>query len=98
MRPLFLVFGIQLAVLFKHPTFSVGVVGWFIGAAVNLTRAIEYAVQIGRAQIVSFKWLFPLTGLGATESGIDGRVFGVVAITATFVPIASGLVVAISGI
>ena len=37
MRPLFLVFGIQLARLFKHPTFSVGVVRWFIGGAVNLT-------------------------------------------------------------
>ena len=28
MQPLFLVFGIQLAGLFEHPTFSVGVVGW----------------------------------------------------------------------
>ena len=37
MQPLFLVFGIQLASLFKHLAFSVGVVGWFIGGAVNLT-------------------------------------------------------------
>ena len=37
MQPLFLVFGIQLAGLFKHLAFSVGVVGWFIGGAVNLT-------------------------------------------------------------
>ena len=55
MQPLFLVFGIQLAGLFKHPAFPVGVVGWFIGGAMNLARAIEYAVQTGRAQIVSFE-------------------------------------------
>ena len=36
MQPLFLVFGIQLAGLFEHPTFSVGVVGWFIGGAMDL--------------------------------------------------------------
>ena len=65
MQPLFLVFGIQLVGLFEHPAFSVGVVGWFIGGAMNLARAIEYAVQTGRAQIISLKWLFPLTGHGA---------------------------------
>ena len=59
---------------------------------------IEYAVQTGRAWIVSFKWLFPLTGLGATESGIDGRVFSVIAIIAMLVSVASGLVVVVSGI
>ena len=37
MQPLFLVFVIQLAGLFEHPAFSVGMVGWFIGGAVNLT-------------------------------------------------------------
>ena len=37
MQPLFLVFGIQLAGLFEHPTFSVGVVGWFNRGVVNLT-------------------------------------------------------------
>ena len=63
MQPLFLIFSIQLAGLFEHPTFSVGVVGWFIGGAVNLTRAIKYAVQTGRARIASFERLFPLTGL-----------------------------------
>ena len=47
MQPLFLVFGIQLAGLFKYPTFSVGVVGWFIGGAVYLALTIEYAVQAG---------------------------------------------------
>ena len=66
MQPLFLVFGIQLAGLLEHPAFSVGVIGWLIGGAVNLTRAIEYAVQTGRARIASFERLFPLTGLRAT--------------------------------
>ena len=37
MQPLFLLFGIQLAGLFEHPAFSVGVVREFIGGAVNLT-------------------------------------------------------------
>ena len=97
MQPLFLVLGIQLASLFEHPTFSIGVVGWFIGGAVNLTRAIEYAVQTGRARIVSFEWLFPLTGLRAAESSIDCCVLGVVAIVVTLVSVASGLAVAVSG-
>ena len=96
MQPLFLVFDIQLDGLFEHPAFSVGVVGWFIGGAVNLTRAIEYAVQTGWARIVSFEWPFPLTGLRATKSGIDGRVFGVIAIIVMLVSVASGLAVAIS--
>ena len=98
MQPLFLVFGIQLAGLFEHRTFSIGVVGWFIEGAVNLTRAIEYVVQSGRTQIVSFEWLFPLTGLRATESGIDCRVFNVIAIVVTLMSVASWLSIAISGI
>ena len=98
MQPLFLVFDIQLAGLFEHPTFFVGVVGWFIGGAVNLTRVIEYAVQTGRARIASFERLFPLTGFRATESGIDCRVFGVVTVVAAFVSVATWLAVAISGI
>ena len=98
MQPLFLVFGIQLAGLFEHPAFSVGVVGWFIGGAVNLARTIEYAVQAGRARIASFERLFPLTGLRATESGIDCRVFGFVAVVAALVSVATWPAVAIFGI
>ena len=98
MQPLFFVFGIHLAGLFEHPAFSVGVVGWFIRGAVDLTRAVEYAVQTGRSRIVSFEWLFPLTGLRATESCIDCRVFSVITIVATLVSVASGLAVAISGL
>ena len=73
-------------------------IGWFIGGAMDLTWTIEYAVQTGRARIISLKWLLPLTRLGATESGIDGQVFGVVAIVATLVSVATWLAVAISGI
>ena len=90
MQPLFLAFRIQLAVLFEHPTFSVGVVGWLIGGAVNLTRAVEYAVQTGRARIVSFERLFPLTGFRATESGIDCRIFGVIAVVAALMSVTVG--------
>ena len=61
----------------------------------DLTWTIEYAVQTGRAQIVSLKWLLPLTGLGPTESGIDGRVFGVVAIVSTLVSVALRLAIAV---
>ena len=98
MQPLFFVFGIHLAGLFEHPAFSVGVVGWFIGGAVNLTRTIEYAVQAGRARIASFERLFPLTGFRATESSINCRVFGVVAVGTVFVSVATWPAVAIFGI
>ena len=98
MQPLVLVFGIQLAGLLEHPAFSVGVIGWLIGGAVNLTRAIEYAVQTGRTRIASFEWLLPLTGFRATESGIDCRVFGVVAIVAALVSVATWSAVTIFGI
>ena len=64
----------------------------------NLAWTVEYAVQTGWARIVIFEWLFPLTGLRATESGIDCRVFNVIAIVAMLVPVASGLAVVISGI
>ena len=47
-----------------------------------LTRAIEYAVQTGRAQSASFKWLFPLTGFRAFESGIDCRILSIIAVNA----------------
>ena len=64
----------------------------------NLTRAIEYAVQTGRVRIASFERLFPLTGFRATESGIDCRVFGVVTVVAALVSVATWLAIAISGI
>ena len=81
-QPLVLVFGIYFAGLFEHPAFSVGVIGWLVGGAVNLARAIEYAVQTGRAWIASFERFLQLTGFRATESGIDYRVLGFVAVVA----------------
>ena len=98
MQPLFLIFSIQLAGLFEHPTFSVGVVGWFIGGVVDLTWMIEYAVQTGRARIASFERLFPLTRFRATESGIDCRVFDVVAVVVALVSVVTWLVVVVSGL
>ena len=63
----------------------------------DLAWTIEYAVQAGRARIVSFIWLLLLTRLRATESGVDRRVIGVVTIATTLVSVASGLAVTISG-
>ena len=50
-----------------------------------LARAVEYSVQIGRARSISFEWLFPLTGFRASESGVDCRIFMVVAVNAAFI-------------
>ena len=63
----------------------------------DLAWSIEYAVQTGRARIISFKWLLPLTGLRATESGIDRSVLGAITVVSTLMSIASGLAVAVSG-
>ena len=70
-------------------------IGWFVWGAMDLARTIEYAVQAGWSLIVSFIWLLPLTGLGATESGIDYGVIGVITIASAFVSSASELAVAI---
>ena len=61
----------------------------------DLTWTNEYAVQAGRARIVPFVWLLPLTGLRAPESGIDCRVLGVITVVSTLVSVASRLVFAI---
>ena len=63
----------------------------------DLTWTIEYAVQAGRALIIYFIWLLSLTGLGATESGVDRHVIGIVTVASTLVSVASGLAIAISG-
>ena len=98
MQPLVLVFSVYFAGLFKDPAVSVGMVGWLVRGAMNLARALQYAVQTGRSLIVSFERLFPLTRFQATEFGVDCRVFSVVAIVATLVSIASWPSVAISGV
>ena len=66
-----LVFGVELAGLFKDPTISVGMIGRLVRGAMNLARLIEYFVQTGWTIFVSFEWLLPLTGFRATESGVD---------------------------
>ena len=72
-------------------------IGWFIRGAMDLTWTIEYAVQAGRALIIPFIWLIPLTGLGATKSGVDRRVIGIITVASMLMSVASGLAVAISG-
>ena len=72
-------------------------IGWFVGGAVYLAWAIQYAVQAGWSWIISFIWFLPLTGHGATEFGVDRRVFDIVTVASTLVSVASGLAVAISG-
>ena len=72
-------------------------VGLFFWGAMYLARTIEYAVQTGRARDVSLKWLLPLTGLRAVESGVDRRVFGIIIVTSTLVFVASGPAAAVSG-
>ena len=39
--------------------------------------------------IVALEWLLPLTGFKSAESGIDRRVFGVVAVVPSLVSVAS---------
>ena len=70
-------------------------IGWFVWGAMDLARTIEYAVQAGWSLVVSFIWLLPLTTLGATESGVDCCVIGVVTIASAFVCATSELAVAI---
>ena len=64
----------------------------------NLARALQYAVQTGRSLIVSFERLFPLTGFGSAESGVDCRVFGVVAIVPKIRSVAPWLAVIVADI
>ena len=75
-------------------------VGWFVWGAMDLARTIEYAVQDGRSFIISFVGLLPLAGLGASESGVDCGVIGVVAIASAFVFVApepAGTVLGLGG-
>ena len=63
-----------------------------------LAQAVEYSVQIGRTRSISFEWLFPLTGFRASESGIDSRLFSIIAVSAALVLIATRPAVAVLGI
>ena len=97
-QPLVLVFGIQLVGLFEHPAISVSVIGWIVGAAMNLARAVEYAVQTRRSRIVSFERLFPLPRFRATESSVDCRVFSVIAVIPSLMSVALWLAVTVADI
>ena len=97
-QPLVLVFGVYFAGLFEHPAISVSVVCWLIRGAVNLARAIKYTVQTGRSLILYFVRIFSLTGFRATESGVDCRVFSVVAIVLTLMSVALWLAVIVADI
>ena len=77
---------------------SVGVVSWLFGGSMYLTGAVEYSVQIGRARSGSFEWLLPLTGLGASESGVDCRILIAVAVNAAFVFVSTQTAIAVLGI
>ena len=70
-------------------------VGWLFGGAVYLARAVEYSVQIGQTRSSSFEWLFPLTGLRASESGINCRIFTIIAVNAAFVFVATRPAIAV---
>ena len=72
-------------------------VGRLVREAMNLARPIKYSVQTGSTIFVSFEWLLPLTGFGATESGIDRRIFSIQIVASTLVFIASRSTVAVSG-
>ena len=63
----------------------------------NLARPIEYSVQTRWTISVSFEWLLPSTGFGATESGVDRRVFGAFVIVSTLVLVALWLAIAVPG-
>ena len=73
-------------------------IGWFVRGVADLAWAVKYAVHARWSLIVSLIWLFPLTGLGAAESGIYSSFIGVIAIALAFVSAASELAVAIFGL
>ena len=63
-------------------------IGLFIWGAVYLARTIEYAVQAGWSSATPFIGLLSMAGLGATESGANCNVIGVIAIASVFVSVA----------
>ena len=75
--------------MLEHPTIPVGVIGWLFGGAMYLAQAVEYSVQAGRAPRIPFECLFLLTGFRASESGIDCRILGIVAVNAALVFVAT---------
>ena len=70
-------------------------IGWFVWGAMDLARMVEYAVQARLPRVFSFIWILPLTGLGATESGVDCSVVGIITIASAFVSVTSELAVVV---
>ena len=64
-------------------------VGRFVCGAMYLARTIEYAVQAGWSSAAPLIGLLSLAALGATESGVNCSVIGVIAIALVFVSAAS---------
>ena len=89
---------ICFAGLFEDPAISIGMVGRFVWGAMNLARAIKYAVQARLFSVAPFIELLSLAGLGATESGLNCCVIGVIAIASAFVSVAPELAAAIFGL
>ena len=73
-------------------------VGRFVWGAMYLARTIEYAVQAGWSSAAPFIGLLSLAGLGATESGVNCSVIGVIAIASAFVSVAPELAGAVADI
>ena len=73
-------------------------IGLFVWGAMYLARMVEYVVQAGWSLIVPFVGLLPLAGLGATESGVDCSIIGIIAIASVFVSIAPKLAGAVLGL
>ena len=73
-------------------------IGLFVWGAMYLAWMVEYAVQDGWSLAVPFVGLFPLAGLGTTESGVNCSVVSVIAIALAFVSIAMELAGAIFGL
>ena len=73
-------------------------VGWLARGAMNLAQALQYTVQTGRSFIVMLEWLLPLTRFGSAESGIDRRVFGVVAVVPSLVSVVPWLAIIVPDI
>ena len=61
------VFGVKLADLFKDLAVYVGVIGWFVGVAMNLAGSVQNPVQVGWFLSVRPGWLLSLTELGLLD-------------------------------
>ena len=70
-------------------------ISWFVRGAMYLAWTIEYAVQAGWSLTVPFVRIFPLTRLGAAESGVNCSVVGIITVASALVPVTSELVVVV---